>query len=149
MAFGSRECVQEQLREFLADEESLKYKCRWSQLNLYCTLFHVFGGRELALPHLPWGASQSDWAGRVLCLAISLIPPQLLTVLGSSSGSPSCSCPHARCKLLPVQQLRVKVDVADCLRKEDLGWEEVLLQRKPRGCISKCPRFPFPSRMLL
>lgn len=73
-------------------------------------------------------------------------PPQL-TVLGLSSGTRSC--PHALCKLLPFQQLRVKVEVANCLRKEDLGWEEVLLQRKPGGCISKCPRFLSPSRMLL
>lgn len=46
----------------------------------------------------------------VLCLAVSPVPPPLLTVLGLASCIPSRSCLHALCQLLPFQQLRVKVD---------------------------------------
>lgn len=53
------------------------------------------------------------------------------------------SCLHALCQLLPFRQLRVKAEVANCLREEDLEWEEILLQIKPRRYISKCPRFLF------
>lgn len=72
----------------------------------------------------------------VLCLPMFLFPPPLLNVLSLSSDFPSHSCPHALCK-----QLRVKEEVANCLRKEDFGWKEILLQRRPRGHISKCPSF--------
>lgn len=149
-AFGSRECVQEQLTGFLADEQSLKYKCRWSKLKvqaehlLYSLL--CFGVKELATPHLPQGAGRVTARRGSAVLGPVPCPSPTAIVLGLSSGSPFCGCPHALCQLLPFQQLRVKVEVANCLRKEDLGWEEVLLQRKARGCISKCPRFLFPSR---
>lgn len=85
----------------------------------------------------------------VLCLAMSLVLPPLLNVLGFSCGFSSHICPNALCKLLPFQQLRVKAEAANFLRKEDLGWEETVLPGKPRGRTSICPRFLFPSGMLL
>lgn len=99
---------------------------------------------ESSPPHFlgEQGGLQSDQG--VLCLTMSLLLPLLLNFLGLSSSFPSHSCPHAQCQLLPFQQLRVKVEVANYLRKKDLGWEQILLQRKPRGHISKY-LFLFPS----
>lgn len=57
----------------------------------------------------------------VLCWARSPVLPPLLPVLGFLSHS----CPRALGKLLPFQQLGVKAEVANCLRKEDLGREEM------------------------
>lgn len=80
----------------------------------------------------------------VLRFALSLVLPPLLNFLGLSAGFPSYSCPLALRKLLPFRQLRVKEEAAKCLRKEDPGWEEILLHRKPREYLHM-PQFPSPS----
>lgn len=75
----------------------------------------VLGERALFFPPelLPQGAGS-------IVLGHVLVAPPLLTVLGLASCIPSHSCPHALCKLLPFQQLRVRGEVANCLRKEGL-----------------------------
>lgn len=84
----------------------------------------------------------------VLCLAVSpVLPTADCPWPGLLHSLPQLfACPMPAASLSAAQG---QGRLANCLRKEDLGWEEVLLQRKPGGRISKCPRFLFPSRMLL
>lgn len=78
----------------------------------------------------------------VLCLAVSPVPPPLLTVLGLASciASTAVCMPCASCFLSTTQG---QGRSANCLRKEDLGWEEVLLTKGKPGRYQNVPGFFF------
>lgn len=143
--FCSGECVHSSSLLRSNHEEQLQMVVTGSPGKTPNSFSSVPGERALSSPLNSFlreqGGLQPELA--VLCLAVSPVPPPLLTVLGLASCIASRSCLHALCQLLPFQQLRVKVDRPIVSERKTLDGRRSYFKGSQEGVSQNVPGFFF------